>query len=174
LRKAITYIEEPYLSIHIDYDYLTVGEIGNLLIRLQAVLRSLAELSRGRREQPRFILRSIKTKSSIDILILLSILTVTASIPQNITLYRDIANKTFSKFKMSAMAITENRGLKTTVTKGEIDPELAQQSLAELAPGQRKKLSDFIRALTRPANSVVIRDEATEISLRRADLPKLL
>ena len=48
MRKAITCIEKPYLSIHVDYDYLTVGEIGNLLIRLQALLRSLAELSRGR------------------------------------------------------------------------------------------------------------------------------
>ena len=86
----------------------------------------------------------------------MSILTVTASIPQNITLYRDIANKTFSKFKMSAMAITENRGLKTTVTKGEIDPELAQQSLAELAPGQRKKLSDFIRALSKVLSEILI------------------
>ena len=157
-----------------DYDYLTVGEIGNLLIRLQALLRSLAELSRGGREQPRFIVKSIQGKNSLDLLIMLSILTVAASIPQHTALYRETAGKTFRKFKLSTLAVTEDRGLKTTVTKGEINPEVARQSLEELSPRQRKKLNNFIRALTKPANGVVIKDEETEISLSRADLPKLL
>jgi hypothetical protein len=174
LRKAITCIEQPHLSIHLDYDYLTVGEIGNLLIRLQALLRSLAELSRGGREQPRFIVKSIRGKNSTDLVIMLSILTVAASIPQHTALYRETAAKTFRKFKLSALAATETRGLKTTVTKGELDPALARQSLEELSPNQRKKLDNFLRALTKPAHGIVIGDEETEISLSRADLPKLL
>ena len=173
MRKAITCIEHPYLSIHLDYEYLTVGEIGNLLIRLQALLRSLAELSRGGREQPRFIVRSIQGKNSTDLVIVLSILTVAASILQHAALYRETAAKTFRQFKLSALAATAERGLKTTVTKGEIDPALARQSLEELSPKQRKKLNNFLRALTKPAHGVLIGDEETEISLSRADLPKL-
>ena len=68
MRKAISRVEAPYLSLHIDHDYLTVGEMGNILIRLQAVLRSLADLGRGRREQPRFVISAIK---KIKILIIL-------------------------------------------------------------------------------------------------------
>ena len=174
MRKAITLIEHPYLSIHLDYDYLTVGEIGNLLIRLQALLRSLAELSRGGREQPRFIVKSIQGQNSTDLVIMLSILTVAASIPQHATLYRETAAKTFRQFKLLTLAATAERGLKTTVTRGEIDPALARQALEELSPKQRKKLNNFLRALTKPAHGVVIGDEETEISLSRTDLPKLL
>jgi hypothetical protein len=173
LRKAITCVEKPCLSLHIDYDYLTVGEMGNILIRLQALLRSLADLSRGRREQPRFIIESIETKGAIDIVVMLSILTVTAQIPQNTAFYQDVAARAFHRFKMSATAIAESRGLETTVTRGEIDHRQSRRLLEELSPKQRKKLSDFIRALTRPTNSLVIRDEESEILVKRPDQPKL-
>lgn len=61
MRRKIQPIDKPSLRIHIDYEYLTVGELGNILIRLQAALRSIAGLSPGEysgeyaREQPRFI-----------------------------------------------------------------------------------------------------------------------
>jgi hypothetical protein len=174
LRKAITCIEKPCLSLHIDYDYLTVGETGNILIRLQAVLRSLADLSRGRREQPRFIIESIETKGAIDLLIKLSILTVTAQIPQNLAFYQDVATRAFHRFKVSTTAIAESRGLEITVTKGGIDYRQSRRLLEELSLRQRKKLNDFIRALVRPDNSLVIRDEDSEILVKRPDLPKLL
>jgi hypothetical protein len=174
LRKAITRVETPHLSLHIDYDYLTVGEMGNILIRLQAVLRSLAELSRGQREQPRFIISSIKKAHSLEITVMLSILTVTASIPQNLTFYQEVASKAFHRFKMSATALGKSRGLEVTVTKGKIDYRQSQKLLEELSLKQRKKLSDFVRALTRPANSVVIRDEDSAVTLKSPELPKLL
>jgi len=174
LRKAITCVEKPCLSLHIDYDYLTVGETGNILIRLQAVLRSLADLSRGRREQPRFIIKSLETKGSIDILVMLSLLTVTAQIPQNLAFYQDVAARAFHRFKVSATAIAESRGLEITVTRGEFDYHQSQRLLEELSPRQVKKLNDFFRALARPANSLVIRDEESEILVKRPDLPKLL
>ncbi len=174
MRNAITSIENPYLSLHIDYDYLTVGETGNMLIRLQAVLRSLADLSLGRREQPRFIVESIETKGAIDLLIKLSILTITAQIPQNIAFYRDVATRAFHRFKVSTIAIAEGRGLEITVTRGGIDYLQSRRLLEELSLRQRKKLNDFIRALLRPANSLIIRDEDSEILLKRPDLPKML
>jgi hypothetical protein len=174
LRKAITRVEAPYLSLHIDYDYLTVGEMGNILIRLQAVLRSLADIGRGQREQPRFIISSIKKAHSLEIVVMLSIITVTASIPQNLTFYREVASKAFHRFKMSATAFAKGRGLEITVTKGKIDYRQSQKLLEELSLKQRKKLSDFVRALTRPANSVVIRDEDSAVTLKSPELPKLL
>jgi len=45
--KEIKAIDRPALTLHIDYDHLTVGELGNILIRLQAALRSIAGLSPG-------------------------------------------------------------------------------------------------------------------------------
>ena len=174
MRKAITHVEAPYLSLHVDHDYLTVGEMGNILIRLQAVLRSLAELGRGQREQPRFIISSIKKTHSLEIVVMLSILTVTASIPQNLSFYRKVATKAFHRFKMSATAFAKSRGLEITVTNGKINHRQSQKLLEELSLRQRKKLSDFVRALTRPANSVVIRDEDSAVTLKRPDLPKLL
>ena len=174
MRKAISRVEAPSLSLHIDLDYLTVGEMGNILIRLQAVLRSLADLGRGRREQPRFVISAIKKTRSLEIVVVLSILTVTASIPQNLTFYREVAGKAFRSFKMSATALAESRGLEVTATKGEIDHRQSQKLLAGLSLKQRKKLSDFVSALIRPANSVVIRDEDSEITLKSPDPPKLL
>ena len=174
MRKAISRVEAPSLSLHIDHDYLTVGEMGNILIRLQAVLRSLADLGRGRREQPRFVISTIKKTHSLEIVVVLSILTVTASIPQNLTFYREVAGKAFRSFKMSATALAESRGLEVTITKGEIDHRQSQKLLAGLSLKQRKKLSDFVSALTRPANSVVIRDEDSEAILKSPDPPKLL
>ncbi len=174
MRKAITYVEGPYLSLYIDHDYLTVGEVGNILIRLQAALRSLADLGRGRREQPRYIISSIKTLYSLEIVVRLSILTVVAQIPYNLDFYQEVASKAFQKFKMSATAIAGDSGLKITATRGEINSKLPNQFLEEPTLRQRKKITDFISALTRPANSVIIKDENSEIKLKRPDLPKLL
>ena len=174
MRKAITYAEGPYLSLRIDHDYLSVGEMGNILIRLQATLRSLADLGRGGREQPRFIISSIKEAHSLEIVVRLSILTVAAQIPHNLDFYREVAGQAFQRFMLSAAAIAKDSGLKITATKGEVDWKLPRKSRGEPNLRQRKKLTDFIGALTRPANSVVIKDEDSEITLKRPDLPKLL
>ena len=173
MRKAITCLEQPYLSLHIDYDYLTVGEMGNILIRLQAALRSLADLSRGRREQPRFIIKSLETRHSLDMLVVLSILTVTAAIPQNLDFYREVATKALERLRVSATAIAEKRGLKVTI-QDRTGLKTSPKPSEELAPKQKKKLEDLMSALTRPANSIIIRDEVSEITLTRPDLLKLL
>lgn len=174
MRKAITCIENPYLAIKIYHDYLTVGEIGNILIRLQAILRSLADLSRGRREQPRFIIRSIRARRSLEILVLLSILTVTASIPQNLTFYQEVAGQAFKRLKLATLAMAGSKGLKIKLVRGEIDFRLAQELLDELSPIQRKKLADFISALTKPTNRILIRDDELEAVLKWAEPPRLL
>ena len=174
MRKAITYVKEPYLSLYTDHDYLTVGEVGNILIRFQTALRSLADLSHGRREQPRFIISSTKTTHSLEIVVRLSILVVVAQIPYNLNYYQKVASKAFQRFKMMAMAIAEDSGFKITATRREVDSKLPRQFLEEPTPRQRKKLTDFIGALTRPANSVVIKDANSETTLERPDPPKLL
>jgi hypothetical protein len=173
LRKAITCVEKPYLSLRIDYDYLTVGETGNILIRLQAVLRSLADLNRGRREQPRFVIESLETRGAIDLRVKLSILTVTAQIPQNLAFYQDAAGRAFQRFKVLAAAVAESRELEITVIRGKFDRQ-SPRLLEELSQRQKKKLNDFFRALLRPANSLVIGDQDSEIQIKRPDLPKLL
>ena len=67
MRKELKVIETTSLTLHIDYDHLTTGELGNILIRLQAALRSMAGLSPGEYygeysyAQPRFIISSVNT-----------------------------------------------------------------------------------------------------------------
>lgn len=174
MRKAVTGIESPYLSLVIDADYLTVGEIGNILIRLQAVLRILADLSRSRREQPRFIVKTLKSRRHWEILVLLSILSLTAAIPQNLDFYREVAGRAFTKLKLAIIALAENRGFTVEATKGELDLKLAHELLDGLSPRQRKKLGDFALALTRPASRIVIREDALEVVIKPLEPPKLI
>jgi len=71
MRKEVAIVEKPLLTVHIDYDHITVGKLGNALIRLQAALRSIAGLSPGEHsgkyyeEQPRFVISTVHSKQSI-------------------------------------------------------------------------------------------------------------
>ena len=87
MRREIKIIEKPSLTVHICYDHITVGELGNIFVRLQAALRSIAGLSPSEYDkrysyaQPRFITSSVSTKKSIDIAILLAILSIAMQTP---------------------------------------------------------------------------------------------
>ncbi len=183
MRKKVKIIDKPSLRIHIDYDHLTVGELGNILIRLQAALRSIAGLSPGEydgrysQEQPRFITSSVKTEHSIDIAVLLAILSLALSIPGAIYTWTRFSTDVFRFFKIALLAMVrgeirnpedniEIEGLRIRVTKGEIDLEASRPFLDELTPKQRKALANFIWSLTGPSRRVDIGDDESEISMR--------
>ena len=183
MRKKVKIIDEPSLRIHIDYDHLTVGELGNILIRLQAAVRSIAGLSPGEydgrysKEQPRFITSSIYTKHSIDIAVLLAILALALSIPGAIYTWKRFATDVFRWFKTTLLAKAQGEiknpeddieieGLRIEVTRGKIDLEASRLFLDELTTKQRKAIANFLWSLTGPARRVVIGDDESEISIQ--------
>jgi hypothetical protein len=182
-RRDVRLIEKSTLSVHLDYDYLTVGELGNMLIRLQSALRSLAGLAPGeyagkfRREQPRFVASSVITKESIDIQLLLTILFFAAEAPMAISHWSRFASEAFRRLKMAIVAIirgtvdhpetdSAGQGIRIDITRGEIDLRASRQfTQEELSEDQRRKVTDLIGSLMGPANRVVIGDEESEVTI---------
>jgi hypothetical protein len=183
MRKKVKVIDEPSLRIHIDYDHLTVGELGNILIRLQAALRSMAGLSPGEydgrysEEQPRFITSSVHTEHSIEIAVLLAILSLALSIPGAIYNWKRFSTDVFRWFKIALLAMgrgeiknpegdIETEGLRIEVTRGEIDLKASRKFLDELTPKQIRAITNFLWSLTGPARRVDIGDDESEISMQ--------
>lgn len=183
MRKKVKLIDKPSLRIHIDYDHLTVGELGNILIRLQAALRSVAGLSpreydgRYYREQPRFIASSVSTKDSIDIYTLLSIMSNIASLPETITIWRRRASEFYHRLKVAILYMTYGEtesqdidtdfsGLRIEVTRGRVNLELERQFINEMTDRQKSSIENLIWSFTGPAKNVVIGDEESEITLQ--------
>jgi hypothetical protein len=199
MRKKIEIIDRPALRLHIDYDHLTVGELGNILIRLQAALRGVAGLSPGEydgrycREQPRFVTSYISTKKSIDIELLLAVLAIALQIPSGVREWSKIASQVFRWFKVAILATVRGdiksaddesrqderlsfeageKSVKVAVTRGKIDIEMDRPLLDELTSMQRRRLADFVWSLTGPARRVTIGDDESEISLEWTDEDK--
>ena len=112
MRREVKIIDKPSLAVHIDYGHITVGELGNILIRLQAALRSMAGLSPGKYDerysyaQPRFITSSVSTKKSIDIVVLLAILAIVLQTPGAIKEWRWFSTEVFRRFKIAVLALS--------------------------------------------------------------------
>lgn len=177
MRRDVKIIEKPSLAVHIDYDHITVGELGNILIRLQAALRSIAGLSPGEYDetlfrwvQPRFIISAVHTKRSIDIHLLVAIL---LGAPGAIYGYSRLASDVFHWFKVTILNMSrEQEGLKIEVTKGKIDLEASRPFLDELTPKQQRAIGNFLWSLTGPARRVNISDDESEISMEWKDESK--
>jgi hypothetical protein len=182
MRREVKIIDKPSLVVHIDYDYITVGELGNVLIRLQAALRSVAGMSPGEydgryyKEQPRFVTSVVHTKQSIDIDLVLAILAVAMAAPGAVYMWRRFASDVFRWFKATILGMgrgqvkdTEDsidfEGLKIEVTKGKIDLEASRPFLKKLTPKQKRAIANFLWSLTGPARRVDISDDESEISI---------
>jgi len=181
MRKEIKTIERPSLTVHVDYEYLTVGELGNIFIRLQAALRSIAGLSPGEydgryhSEQPRFATSRVHTKDSIEISLFLAILSLALAIPGAIYTWQRFAADVFRHFKVVILAMGHGeiedpngvtKGLKINITRGEINLSASRQFLDSLTPKQKRAISNFIWSLTGPARKVFIGDDESEISIQ--------
>jgi len=170
MRKEVKIIEKPSLAVHICYDHITVGELGNILIRLQAALRSIAGLNPGEydgryyEEQPRFVISAVHTKQSIDIELLLAILAVAMAAPGAFYMWSRFASDVFRWFKAAILHMgPELEGLKIEVTKGKIDVEASRAFLDKLTKRQREAIATSIWALIVPAQTVAISDDESEI-----------
>ena len=186
MRKKIEVIEKPSLSIHVDYDHLTVGELGNILIRLQAALRGIAGLSPGEydgrysKEQPRFITSTVNTEKSIDIAVILGIIAIAMGLPGALYNWQRFGSDVFRLLKIAIFGLakrkikypergTEIKELRVKLTRGTIiDDELITLQKT-ITPKQRKSIVNFLWSLTGPANKVVMGDEHSEIVIEWAE-----
>lgn len=181
MRKEIKTIDRPSLTVHVEYDHLTVGELGNIFIRLQAALRSIAGLSPGEydgryhSEQPRFVTSTVHTKDSIEISLRLAILSLALAIPGAIYTWQHFSADVFRWFKVVILAMGHGeiedpngvtKGLKINITRGEINLSASRQFLDSLTPKQKRAISNFIWSLTGPARKVFIGDDESEISIQ--------
>jgi hypothetical protein len=170
MRKEVAIIEKPSLKVHINYDHITAGELGNSLIRLQAALRSIAGLSPGEyhgkyyEEQPRFVISTVHTKQSIEIELLLAILGIAMAAPGAFYMWHRFASDVFRWFKAAILHMgPELEGLKIEVTKGKIDIEASRTFLDRLTKRNRATIETSVWALIVPARRVEIRDDESEI-----------
>lgn len=115
MRRELKSTEKPILSIHMDYDHLTLGEFGNILIRLQAALRSVADLSPGEydgrysEEKPRFIITSVNTKHSVEISTVLAIAAIAMAAPGTIYAWSRFASDVFRFLKATLVAMNRRQ-----------------------------------------------------------------
>jgi len=193
MRKKLTVIEKPSLTLHLEYSHITLGELGNILIRFQAALRSLAGLSPGEYDgrfsnvQPHFITSSVSSKHSIDVTLLLAILSTARQAPSLINECSNFTAEVFRRFKIAVMAMVQGKievpksqdnqestefgevdkegegAFKVEVTKGKI--EMSRAFLDELTPTQRRKLFNFLWSITGPTSRVDIGNEESQLSL---------
>lgn len=142
MRKEI-YTFENILKLHIEYGYMTTGELGNILIRLQAALRALAGLSPGGYNneyfyaRPRFTISSVDTKHSIDINIALSILAIAMATPGAVNDWRYFAPSVFRMFKIAILAIVKG---KIEVPEENEKLETSNDEQVEMIPVEKKSL----------------------------------
>jgi len=151
MRSNLKVIDEN-LQVHIEYDFLTIGELGNILIRLQAALRSLAELSprdynpRYSYAQPRFITTSIDTGNSVDINLSLAVLSIVMSSPSAMRDWQSFAREIYRRLKMAIFAIAEG--------------EIQHTKREDIGDNERSAREDVQR----------IRDEGINVNVRRGNI----
>jgi len=178
MRKEWSLIDKPQLVIHLEYEYLTAGEFGNTLIRLQACIRSLQGL-KGRERyveklqgEPHFVIQSSYTEQSIELWIAVAGLIYSVAIQP---LWNDFAKLTwrrliaatyfFVKGKPpgSQQSSSWSKEAEATLLKGSEEELRMIVDLEKLDEEQAQKLNDFIGSILSSNRSVRLSDEETEL-----------
>ncbi|MBA7684101.1 hypothetical protein ES703_92491 [subsurface metagenome] len=189
MRKESLLIEKPRLRLHIEYDYLTTGELGNILIRFQAATRSIAGFGRGKYKyiekglegRPLFVAQSVQTGKSIDISIILAIIDLVVRAPgilEALSQWEQLAKTFIRRLKIAlyvllkgehpqASALEIPTGLTLSVTGGDIDFHAEREFLATLSVEQIASLVYLLHAFFGPARQVILGDEESEITISR-------
>jgi len=194
MRRKLTAISDSSLTIHLEFDHITLSELGNILIRLQAALRSLTGLSPGEydfrysKAQPHFIAKSVSSEHSIDVNLVLAVLAIVLDSPGTINEWTKISSEVFRRFKMAVVAMVKGEitypdsddneekieiesvdnvgagAFQVKVTEGTI--EMSRKYLSELTTTQRKKLFNFLWSITGPIEKVDIGNQESRLSLK--------
>lgn len=181
MREKWTLIEQPQLVIHLDYEYLTAGDLGNTLIRLQACMRSLQRLKRkGYVEklqgEPHFVIRSFCTKQSIEMWIAVAGLIYNVAIQP---IWNEFARLAWRR--LIAVTYFAVKGELPSSEQFRIRPEEVEANLLrgneedlrmvinldKLDEEQARKLSDFVGSIIYSNRSMRLSDEENELIVIR-------
>ena len=193
MREKWTVIEQPQLVIHLDYEYLTAGDLGNTLIRLQACMRSLQRLKRkGYVEklqgEPHFVIRSFYTKQSIEMWVAVAGLIYSVAIGP---IWNEFAKLAWRRlisatyffvkgelphnelFPGNEMFSIRQQEVEANLLRGDEEDLRMAVRLDKLDEEQIRKLNDFVGSIIYSNRSMRLSDEETELIIirrRRVDL----
>jgi hypothetical protein len=182
MREDWSLVEQPQLRVFLEYKYLTSGEMGNILTRLQAYVRSQEGL--GRQEyvkelqgRPRFVVSSLHTKDSVELALAVAGIVLMLTQP----LWYDFAKRAWTRlianvyfFLKGGLPGHRHAGVsqdefETKLVRGTEEDLRITADLNRLDKKQRKKLATFVRSIISAGNRVHIKDEETElVIIRRA------
>jgi len=198
MRQKLAVIDKPELRVHMEYEYITVGELGNILMRLQAAIRAVAGLAPHEYDEeiavarPRFIVSSVMTKGSVDVYLVLAVATMVASTPGWINDWTPIATNIFRRFKVALLALgrgelpdseadqnrysnepeevsTLQEGLVIEVTGENIEIKAQRDFLSTLKPSQRHAIENLFWSFKGVVRKVDIDDHESELSIRLSE-----
>lgn len=185
MQKEWTLIDEIPLDLLLDYDYLTAGDLGNILIRLQACVRSLSGLARKRRldylqGEPHFVVKAFTSKSSAEFWLAVAALGYSVALQPLWSEFARLAWKRLIAAVYFAIKgeLPQHKSLRSLpeeaevkLTKGYEENLRMEVNLSELDPDQAEKLAHFIGSIIYPTKYAYLRDEKNELFISRRQRP---
>lgn len=181
MREEWTLIEQPQLVIHLDYEYLTAGDLGNTLIRLQACMRSLEGL-RGKgyverlRGEPHFVVHSFHTRQSVEMWVAVAGWIYSVAIQPIWNEFARLAWKRLiaatylavkGELPSSQQSWIRPEEVEATLSRGNEEDLRMVVHLDKLDKEQARKLNDFVGSMIYSNRSARLSDEETELIIIR-------
>ncbi len=181
MKREWELVDKPQLNIFLEYHYITVGDLGNMLIRFQACTRSLLGMGRKRRlnhlqGEPHFVAKSFYTKESAEFWIAVAAIGYSVVIQP---LWQEFAKLAWRRLIATIYFAIEGElprhesldflasETEVKLTKGTVEDLRIAVDLERLNEQQANKLADFVWSVIYPTNSAYIRDEETQLYISR-------
>lgn len=173
-------IDASNMQVHIDYEFITAGELGNQLIRIQSSARSLANISGKRwvndlQGEPHLVVKSFNTEHSAEYRLALASISATISQP----LWADFAKLLWGRListiyfgikgELPGQESINNLGASAQVTLDSGSEEDLRLFLKpdSLTKEEAQKVKSLLGSLIDPANKVSLKHEETQITIVR-------
>jgi len=171
-------IDASSMRVHIDYEYLTAGELGNQLIRLQSAARSLVGIGRERwrydlQGEPHIVVKSFHTEHSAEYWLALANLAATVSqplwAPFALLMWRRLiaAIYFFIKGELPQQQ-SYDPSVQVTLNSGSEEDLRIFLRPDSLTKEQLQKAKSLVSSLIYPANKVSLKHENIEITIVRS------
>lgn len=171
-------IDASNMRVRIDYEYLTAGELGNQLIRLQSAARSLVGISRMRwvnrlQGKPHLVVKSFHTEHSAEYWLALANLAATISQPLwagfAILMWRRTIAAIYFLIKGELPQQQScDPSVQVTLDSGSEEDLRISLKPDSLTKKQLQQIESLVRSLINPANKVSLKHEGIEITIVRS------
>ncbi|APV44154.1 Uncharacterized conserved protein YegP, UPF0339 family [Dehalogenimonas formicexedens] len=164
----------PWLYTHMEFEYVTAGELGNILVRLQAALRGLMDLKAGPDYSgPHFIVKSIHTEHSVEFI--LGVASLVAQVSQPVwypfaeVAWRRILSAIYliATGKYVADIGVVPRGTEVEITQGsesDLELNIKEEYLTE---DNAKKILAVVKSILTASNTTTLGNGKVQILIKR-------